>query len=48
MGEQPMKSVTTFIKLAFAAAFGFVAWRYDATFVAYVPSLLLILWSFDD
>lgn len=43
-----MKKYTPFIKLGFAAAFGFLAWNNDATFVAYVPSLLIVLWSFDN
>jgi hypothetical protein len=42
-----LKPYIGFIKLGAAAALGFVAWYFDATFVGYVPSLLLVLWSFD-
>ena len=43
-----MKPYLGFIKLGAAAAIIFAAVVNDATFVAYVPSLLLVLWSFDD
>ena len=43
-----MKQYQGFIKLGCAAALGFLAWLFGATFVGYVPSLLLVFWSFDD
>jgi len=43
-----MKPYLGFIKLGAAAVLGFIAWYFDATFVAYVPAVLLVFWSFDD
>ena len=43
-----MKHYAPFLKLGAAAAIIFAAVVNDATFVAYVPALGLILWAFDD
>lgn len=43
-----MKHYATLLKLGAAAAIIFAAVVNDATFVAYVPAVLLVLWSFDD
>ena len=43
-----MKPYLGFIKLGGAAAIIFAAVVNDATFVAYVPAALLVLWAFDD
>jgi len=46
-GSFKMKKYLPFILLFIAAAWGFTAYVNDATFVAYVPSLLLVLWAYD-
>jgi hypothetical protein len=43
-----LKPYLGFIKLGAAAAIIFAAVVNDATFVAYVPAVLLLFWSFDD